>query len=171
MATYQPQVKKSGPLEMGSPDGCSWLPPLDAHEEIDTGRPGVDWYGLARSSAGLVVYRGLHSLRRIGEELVASGLNYATPAAVIQQGTLRGQQPLLSARSLQISPAQLAQGPLGLLWRMLLIGVGENGECAVEHQIPAQATKLSIQRSRSASIGISQQCQAGWNRSSNTPNR
>jgi len=33
----------------------------------------------------------------IGEELVAGGLDPATPAAVIQQGTVRGQRLLLSS--------------------------------------------------------------------------
>ena len=70
---------------------------VTGHEEIDKGRPGVDWRGLARSSDGLVIYMGLHNLRRIVEELVAGGLDPATPAAVIQQGTVRGQRLLLSS--------------------------------------------------------------------------
>ena len=70
---------------------------VTGHEEIDKGRPGVDWRGLARCSDGLVIYMGLHNLRRIGEELVAGGLDPATPAAVIQQGTVRGQRLLLSS--------------------------------------------------------------------------
>jgi uroporphyrin-III C-methyltransferase len=70
---------------------------VTGHEEIDKGRPGVDWRGLARSSDGLVIYMGLHNLRRIGEELVAGGLDPATPAAVIQQGTVRGQRLLFSS--------------------------------------------------------------------------
>lgn len=70
---------------------------VTGHEEIDKGRPSVDWRALARSSDGLVIYMGLHNLRRIGEELVAGGLDPATPAAVIQQGTVRGQRLLLSS--------------------------------------------------------------------------
>ena len=70
---------------------------VTGHEEIDKGRPGVDWRGLARSSDGLVIYMGLHNLRRIVEELVAGGLDPATPAAVIQQGTVRGQRLLLAS--------------------------------------------------------------------------
>ena len=70
---------------------------VTGHEEIDKGRPGVDWRGLARSSDGLVIYMGLHNLRRIGEELLAGGLDPATPAAVIQQGTVRGQRLLLAS--------------------------------------------------------------------------
>jgi len=38
---------------------------VTGHEEIDKGRPGVDWRGLARSSDGLVIYMGLHNLRGV----------------------------------------------------------------------------------------------------------
>jgi uroporphyrin-III C-methyltransferase len=69
---------------------------VTGHEEIDKQRPGVDWRGLARSSDGLVIYMGLHNLRRIAEELLAGGLAADTPAAVIQQGTVEGQRLLLS---------------------------------------------------------------------------
>ena len=69
---------------------------VTGHEEIDKGRPGVDWRGLARSSDGLVIYMGLHNLRRIAEELQAGGLEATTPAAVIQQGTVQGQRHLLT---------------------------------------------------------------------------
>jgi len=69
---------------------------VTGHEEIDKGRPGVDWRGLARSSDGLVIYMGLHNLRRIGQELLAGGLDPATPAAVIQQGTVQGQRLLIA---------------------------------------------------------------------------
>jgi uroporphyrin-III C-methyltransferase len=70
---------------------------VTGHEEIDKRRPGVDWRGLARSSDGLVIYMGLHNLRRIVEELLAGGLAPDTPAAVIQQGTVEGQRLLLSS--------------------------------------------------------------------------
>ncbi len=69
---------------------------VTGHEEIDKRRPGVDWRGLARSSDGLVIYMGLHNLRRIVEELMAGGLAADTPAAVIQQGTVSGQRELVS---------------------------------------------------------------------------
>lgn len=69
---------------------------VTGHEEIDKGRPGVDWRGLARCSDGLVIYMGLHNLRRICEELIAGGLDATTPAAVIQQGTVLGQRQLLA---------------------------------------------------------------------------
>jgi uroporphyrin-III C-methyltransferase len=68
---------------------------VTGHEEIDKRRPGVDWQGLARSSDGLVIYMGLHNLRRICDELMAGGLAAETPAAVVQQGTVRGQRQLV----------------------------------------------------------------------------
>ena len=69
---------------------------VTGHEEIDKRRPGVDWRGLARSSDGLVIYMGLHNLRHIIAELIEGGLTPATPAAVIQQGTVRGQRQLVA---------------------------------------------------------------------------
>lgn len=69
---------------------------VTGHEEIDKGRPGVDWQGLARSSDGLVIYMGLHNLRRIGAELMSGGLAPSTPAAAIQQGTVQGQRLVLA---------------------------------------------------------------------------
>jgi uroporphyrin-III C-methyltransferase len=69
---------------------------VTGHEEIDKSRPGVDWRGLATSSDGLVIYMGLHNLRRICEELLAGGMEASTPAAVIQQGTVEGQRHLIS---------------------------------------------------------------------------
>ncbi|MFN9636121.1 MAG: uroporphyrinogen-III C-methyltransferase [Synechococcaceae cyanobacterium] len=69
---------------------------VTGHEEIDKGRPGVDWRGLARSSDGLVIYMGLHNLASICAELAAGGLAGDTPTAVIQQGTVQGQRLLLA---------------------------------------------------------------------------
>jgi len=69
---------------------------VTGHEEIDKNRAGVDWRGLARSSDGLVIYMGLHNLRRIAEELLAGGLGAETPAAVIQQGSVSGQRLLIA---------------------------------------------------------------------------
>jgi uroporphyrin-III C-methyltransferase len=94
---------------------------VTGHEEIDKGRPAVDWRGLARSSDGLVIYMGLHNLRRIAEELQAGGLPPDTPAAVVQQGTVSGQRLLISqlerlADDVEAegfaSPAIVAVGPM-----------------------------------------------------------
>lgn len=69
---------------------------VTGHEEIDKGRPGVNWRGLAASTDGLVIYMGLHNLRHICEELISGGLDPATPAAAIQQGTVRGQHAVIT---------------------------------------------------------------------------
>ncbi len=73
---------------------------VTGHEEIDKRRPGVDWQGLARCSDGLVIYMGLHNLRRICDELMAGGLAPSTPAAAIQQGTVQAQRLVLSVLEL-----------------------------------------------------------------------
>jgi len=82
---------------------------VTGHEEIDKARPGVDWRGLARSSDGLVIYMGLHNLRRIVAELQAGGLADSTPAAVIQQGTVTGQR-LLVATLAELADRAEAEG-------------------------------------------------------------
>ena len=69
---------------------------MTGHEEIDKGRPGVDWRGLAGSSDALVIYMGLHNLEAITSELQVGGLAASTPSAVIQQGTVLGQRTLLA---------------------------------------------------------------------------
>ena len=82
---------------------------VTGQEEIDKARPGVDWRGLARSSDGLVIYMGLHNLRRIVAELLAGGLAADTPAAVIQQGTVTGQR-LLVAELAELADRVEAEG-------------------------------------------------------------
>lgn len=69
---------------------------VTGHEEIDKGRPSVDWRNLARCGGSLVIYMGIHNLPRISEELLAGGLAPDTPAAVMQQGTVRGQRQLFT---------------------------------------------------------------------------
>jgi len=82
---------------------------VTGHEEIDKGRPGVDWRGLARCSDGLVIYMGLHNLAHICAELIAGGLDGATPAAVVQQGTVLGQRQLVAPLA-ELAARALADG-------------------------------------------------------------
>ncbi|HEX9183321.1 MAG TPA: uroporphyrinogen-III C-methyltransferase [Burkholderiales bacterium] len=56
------------------------------------GAPDLDWKGLARPGQTIVVYMGLAGLERVARELIAHGLSPRTPAAIIQQGTMRGQR-------------------------------------------------------------------------------
>jgi len=65
---------------------------VTGHEGFDKRRPSVDWKALAQATDGLVIYMGLHNLRHIVDELIAGGLDPATPSAVIQQGTVVGQR-------------------------------------------------------------------------------
>jgi uroporphyrin-III C-methyltransferase/precorrin-2 dehydrogenase/sirohydrochlorin ferrochelatase len=56
------------------------------------GAPDLDWKGLARPGQTIVVYMGLVGLERVSRELIAHGLPPRTPAAIIQQGTMKGQR-------------------------------------------------------------------------------
>lgn len=53
---------------------------------------GIDWAGLAASSATLVCYMGLGRLRAVAEELIRHGRDPQTPSAVIHWGTRPEQQ-------------------------------------------------------------------------------
>ena len=97
----------AAPAYVGIPvthrSGGSSVTFVTGHETIDKQRPPVNWKGLASASDSLVIYMGLHNLAYIVEELIAGGLDPATPAAVIQQGTVAGQ------RCLKAPLQQLAQ--------------------------------------------------------------
>jgi uroporphyrin-III C-methyltransferase len=51
-----------------------------------------DWQTLARSRMTLVIYMGLRNLQRILFALKAAGMDPATPACIIENGTLRNQK-------------------------------------------------------------------------------
>jgi uroporphyrin-III C-methyltransferase len=63
-----------------------------------TGHAGaqVDWAALARSGMTLVVYMGLANVESIVSQLKAGGLPGSTPAAAIQQGTLRSRREVIA---------------------------------------------------------------------------
>ena len=52
----------------------------------------VDWTALARAGSTLVVLMGVRTLAAITEALVSGGLDPATPAAVVADGTLPSQR-------------------------------------------------------------------------------
>jgi uroporphyrin-III C-methyltransferase len=52
---------------------------------------------------------GLHNLQRICDELIAGGLDPATPAAVVQQGTVQGQRQLVAPLA-QLAEQAVAAG-------------------------------------------------------------
>ncbi len=55
-----------------------------------------DWEALARSGTTLVVYMGLKNLERIVASLAAAGMNPATPACLIENGTLADQRQVVA---------------------------------------------------------------------------
>nr|YP_002049039.1 uroporphyrin-III C-methyltransferase [Paulinella chromatophora]ACB42829.1 uroporphyrin-III C-methyltransferase [Paulinella chromatophora] len=69
---------------------------VTGHEEINELHSGVNWRALAVGTDSLVIYMGLHNLRCIIEELMAGGLDFSTPAAAIQQGTVGKQRHLIT---------------------------------------------------------------------------
>ncbi len=56
----------------------------------------IDWSALARSGTTLVIYMGLKNLERISSSLIAAGTDPATPACLIENGTLKTQKQLVT---------------------------------------------------------------------------
>jgi uroporphyrin-III C-methyltransferase len=52
----------------------------------------IDWQALVRSKTTLVIYMGLRNLERISSSLIAAGMDPATPACLIENGTLYTQR-------------------------------------------------------------------------------
>jgi len=52
----------------------------------------TDWTALARSGTTLVIYMGLRNFERIQRSLLEAGMDRATPACIIQDGTLKTQR-------------------------------------------------------------------------------
>jgi len=59
---------------------------------LKDGTMNLDWPALARPNQTIVVYMGLLGLPVLCQQLIVHGLPAATPAAVVQQGTLRQQR-------------------------------------------------------------------------------
>jgi uroporphyrin-III C-methyltransferase len=51
-----------------------------------------DWESLARSRTTLVIYMGLRNMQKILSSLKATGMDPATPACIIENGTLHNQK-------------------------------------------------------------------------------
>ncbi len=56
----------------------------------------IDWRCLARPDTTLVIYMGLSNLAYICAELIAAGLDTATPAAAVHRATQSSQQKVIS---------------------------------------------------------------------------
>ncbi len=62
---------------------------------LKDGSVDLDWDSLVRPGRTLVVYMGLVGLPTLCRELVAHGLEDATPAAIVQQGTSSSQRTIV----------------------------------------------------------------------------
>ena len=56
----------------------------------------VDWEAVVRSRTTLVIYMGLRNLANIAEALKAAGMEPATPACIIENGTLPNQRQMVT---------------------------------------------------------------------------
>ena len=86
-----------------------------------------DWSALARLRTTLVIFMGLNRIESICTQLVLHGMSAATPAAVIEQGTLSTQRHVSSplaglaraARTAQLkAPALIVIGDVVALARV-----------------------------------------------------
>ena len=64
---------------------------VTGHESFGKNKASVNWELLAKATDGLVIYMGLHNIVNIVNGLIKGGMNPLTPVAVIQQGTVIGQ--------------------------------------------------------------------------------
>jgi uroporphyrin-III C-methyltransferase len=55
-----------------------------------------DWQAVVRSRTTLVIYMGLRNLANVASALKAAGMEPATPACVIENGTLGNQRQVIS---------------------------------------------------------------------------
>lgn len=56
----------------------------------------VDWAALVRSRTTLVIYMGLRNIEKIAASLAEAGMDPATPACVIENGTLPTQRQIVT---------------------------------------------------------------------------
>jgi uroporphyrin-III C-methyltransferase len=59
----------------------------------------IDWAALVRSKTTVVIYMGLQNLKAISSSLIAAGMDPATPACLIENGTLRTQKEQVTTLS------------------------------------------------------------------------
>jgi uroporphyrin-III C-methyltransferase len=84
------------------------------------GEPDVDWRALARVGGTIVVLMGVAQRAAIAAELIAGGLDSATPVAAVHRGTTEAQDVLRCrldelAGSHVRSPAVIVIGPVAAL--------------------------------------------------------
>lgn len=65
---------------------------VTAHEDPMKKQSSLNWKALSQVSGTLVFFMGVQNLSRVAARLVSEGMNSATPAAMIQSGTLPSQK-------------------------------------------------------------------------------
>ena len=81
---------------------------ITGHES--EGSTGIPWEALARLDGTLVFFMGLANLPSISSKLIHSGMDPATPAAVVSQGTTRRQRTITG--TLQSLPESVRRGSI-----------------------------------------------------------
>lgn len=80
------------------------------------GEPDLDWKALARQKQTIAVYMGASAAGHISEKLISQGMNPATPAAVIANGTRPDQRVETGAlHQLEMLAARCPDAPLLLV--------------------------------------------------------
>ncbi|MEL4180268.1 uroporphyrinogen-III C-methyltransferase [Roseateles sp. PN1] len=76
-------------------------------DELTPFEQQLDWPALARTGQTRVFYMGMERLAEIARQLQAHGLSAQTPAAVVQDGTRKGQQVIARPldQLLELAPA------------------------------------------------------------------
>lgn len=74
-------------------------------------QPNLDWDKLIAPRQTLVIYMGLLGLEEICHSLIAHGLSPETPAALIQQGTMPGQQVIVATAETLPEKTREAKAP------------------------------------------------------------
>ncbi len=69
---------------------------VTGHENPDKPETALDWPALAAFPGTLVFYMGVKALPRIASQLIAGGRSADEPVAVVERGTLEGQETTLS---------------------------------------------------------------------------
>jgi len=77
-------------------DRASAVALITGHEDPDKPESAIDWPALAAFPGTLVFYMGVKQLPRIATQLIAGGRAADEPAAVIERGTLPGQQTVVA---------------------------------------------------------------------------
>ncbi len=135
-------------------DDASAVAFVTGHEDPGKQASSLDWEALARFPGTLVLYMGMRRLPQIAESLVESGADPATPAAVVERGTISGQRavsaPLgelanAAARAEVSAPAVVVIGPVAARAEALAWVEGRplHGRTVVVTRARAQASTLA----------------------------